>query len=92
MTTLSARKIPLPALAQMWGWSQQKLYHLCRLQRIPHARIGREIFFDAVEIAAWYEAQTRRPDPAPAVARPTHRGRTADEECAAFGIHQRVFS
>jgi hypothetical protein len=81
---ISEPPIPLPDLARLWGWSQQKLYRLVELDAIPHLRIRGRIYFEASRLEAWKAAQRqgerRREEQ-------TRRStRTRKEECAALGI------
>lgn len=53
------RKIALNDLARAWGWKPARLYRLCARHRMPHVRIGGQIFFEAPALEAWL-AERRR--------------------------------
>lgn len=86
MSAVLTAKIPLPALAKQWGWSQQRLYRLCKANRIPHVRIGRDIFFEEPALEMWLE-QRRRGSARGEAAEASHPDvRSRTEECQALGI------
>lgn len=46
-----------PALANKW-----RLAWLVRMRRIPMVRVGKSIFFDAIEIEKWIEKNKIKPE------------------------------
>lgn len=76
-------KIQLPELARRLGWRPERLYRLVRRREIPHFKVGRDLFFDEAEIAAWLEAQHRAAIAAMGAAAPR---RTREDECREFGV------
>jgi hypothetical protein len=83
-TVVTEAPIPLPDLARLWGWSQQKLYRLVELDAIPCLRIRGRIYFEASRLERWKAAQRQGEARREALA--GKRSRTREEECAALGI------
>lgn len=83
-TTVLAPKISLPELARRWGWKASRLYRLCAAKRIPHVKIGRDIFFEEEALDQWLSKQ-RRGDQAESGA-PARRHRSVEAECERLGI------
>jgi excisionase family DNA binding protein len=81
---------PLLSVAQLaarWGWKPAKIYRLCADQRIPHVRIGGQLFFEDAALDAWIDAhRVGTKDVSPREAERRGAQRTRDEECRLLGI------
>lgn len=82
MSRVLDRTLPLPELAQAWGWSPGKLYRLVGAQAIPHLKIRGRIYFELSAVDAW-KAAHRRGGQTPDLPTAT---RTRADECRALGI------
>jgi hypothetical protein len=81
-------KISLRTLAKRWGWHPSRLYRLCAAKKIPHLRIGRDLFFEEPVLEQWLEERRQVDTTRQAEAKREKRRstRTIEEECAALGI------
>jgi len=47
------RYLTVPQVAEMLTLSEQQIYRLVRLRKIPHVRVEKRLFFDPEALRAW---------------------------------------